>query len=130
MDLNIHLVPESVTLAPSVNPAADAAPSSSGVPASNVQRGGLSCSPDVSSEHFFSRITPSAHAAGAAPSLEAELRSVAQASAKKLMETIRFYEHLDYLDTKNLNTEQLYNLLNEHFNLPFKPRNLRYYRNK
>ena len=100
----------------SVNPASDAAPSSSD-------------SPDISSEHFFSRITPSAHAAGAAASLEAELRSVAQASAKKLMETIRFYEHLDYLDTKNLNTEQLYNLLNDHFHLSFKPRCLRKYRN-
>ena len=129
MDLNIHFNPESVTLAPSINPESHSG-SLSRVPASNVQRGGLSTSPDVSSEHFFSRITPSAHASGAAPSLEAELRSVAQASAKKLMETIRFYEHLDYLDTKNLTTEQLYNLLNEHFNLPFKPRNFRYYRNK
>ena len=129
MDLNIHFVPESATLAPSINPESHSG-SSSGVPASNVQRGGLSCSPNISSEHFFSRITPAAHAAGAAASVEAELRSVAQASAKKLMETIRFYEHLDYLDTKNLTTEQLYNLLNEHFNLPFKPRNFRYYRNK
>ena len=116
MDLNIHFVPESATLVPSINPESHSGSSFS--------------SPDVSSEHFFSRITPSAHAAGAAPSIEAELYSVAQASAKKLMETIRFYEHLNYLDTKNLTTEQLYNLLNEHFNLPFKPRNLRYYRNK
>lgn len=113
MDLNIRITPESVTLTPS------------GVPASNVQCGGSSANPSP----LFSRITPSAHAAGAAQSLEAELCSVAQASAKKLMETIRFYEHLDYLDTKNLNTEQLYNLLNDHFHLSFKPRCLRKYRN-
>ena len=128
MDLNIHLVPESATT-PSINPASDAAPSSSGVPASNVQRGGLSCSPNISSEHFFSRITPAAHAAGAAASVEAELRS-ASVSAPKLVKVIRTNERLGYLDTQNLSSTTLYELLNEHFNLPFKPRNFRYYRNK
>ena len=125
MDLNIRFNPESVTLTPS------------GVPASNVQWGGSSVNPasdaisplTANPSPLFSSITPSAHAAGAAASVEAELCSVAQASAKKLMETIHFYEHLDYLDTKNLNTEQLYNLLNDHFHLSFKPRCLRKYRN-
>ena len=103
MDLNIHLVPESATT-PSINPASDA-------------RSPLTANPSP----LFSRITPSAHAAGAAPSLEAELRS-ASVSAPKLVKVIRTNERLGYLDTLNLSSTTLYELLNEHFNLPFKVR--------
>lgn len=109
VDLFIHFDHESVT---------DASSTSSINPAS-----------DAGSSPFFSRITQTAHDHGAAPSIEAELRS-ASVSAPKLIKVIRTNERLGYLDTQNLTSTTLYELLNEHFNLPFKLRTFQDYRSK
>lgn len=51
-------------------------------------------------------------------------------SAPKLIKAIRTNEALGYLDTKNLSSTELYNLLNEHYELPFKYRQFAQERNK
>ena len=89
----------------------------------------LESAPDVGSEHLFCRITKAAYDQGKAQKVELELRS-ACVSAPKLIKAIRFYEALGYLDTQNLSSVTLYELLNEHFGLPFKQRNFNNYRSK
>ena len=89
----------------------------------------LESAPDLGSEHLFGRITKAAYDQGKAQMVELELRS-ACVSAPKLIKAIRFYEALGYLDTKNLSSVTLYELLNEHFGLPFKQRNFTNYSSK
>lgn len=82
-----------------------------------------------SDTHFFSRITPQAYAEHHAQSVENELR-LASIHAPSLVKAIRTNEALGYLDTSNLASSVLFNLLNDHFHLPFKQRNFTRYRNK
>jgi hypothetical protein len=89
----------------------------------------LESAPNLGSEHLFCRITKAAYDQGNAQKVELELRS-ACVSAPKLIKAIRFYEALGYLDTQNLSSVTLYELLNEHFGLPFKIRNFEIYRSK
>ena len=79
--------------------------------------------------NLFCRITPEAFNKGKAQAVEDELRS-ASVSAPKLIRAIRTNEALGYLDTQNLYSADLYDLLNEHFQLRFKVRNFTTYRNK
>jgi hypothetical protein len=80
-----------------------------------------SVSPESNSGNsLFCRITKEAYDKGKAQQVEAELRS-ACVSAPKLVKTIRTNEALGYLDTQNLSSVELYELLNEHYHLPFKP---------
>ena len=74
----------------------------------------------VEEDELFCRITKEAYDKGKAQQVEAELRS-ACVSAPKLVKTIRTNEALGYLDTQNLSSVELYELLNEHYHLPFKP---------
>ena len=83
----------------------------------------------VSNSSLFSRITQAAYDKGIAQQVEDELRG-ACFSAPMLIKTIRMYEALGYLDTKSLSSSYLYQLLHEHFGLPFQPRCFRYYRSK
>ena len=78
---------------------------------------------------LFCRITQTAHDKGIALQVENELRS-ACVSAPKLIKVIRTNEALGYLDTQNLSSVDLFNLLNEHFALPFKLRTFQDYRSK
>lgn len=78
---------------------------------------------------LFCRITQKAYDMQQAQAVEHELRSAA-ISAPKLVQAIRTNEALGYLDTKNLSSTDLYNLLNEHFGLTFKQRNFAKYRAK
>ena len=89
----------------------------------------LESAKDFGSEHLFCRITKAAYDQGKAQQVELELRS-ACVSAPKLIKTIRINEALGYLDTQNLSSVTLYELLNEHFGLPFKLRNFEIYRSK
>ena len=77
----------------------------------------------------FCRITDLAHQEGKALIVENELRS-ACVSAPKLVRVLRTNEALGYLDTQNLSSRDLYDLLNEHFGLAFKQRNFDHYRSK
>ena len=85
--------------------------------------------PVETSETLFCRITQAAYNKGKAQQVEDDLRS-ACISAPKLVKTIRTNEALGYLDTQNLSSVELYNLLNEHFGLTFKLRNFDTYRSK
>ena len=82
--------------------------------------------PEIS---LFPRITKAAHDKGIAQQIENELRS-ASVSAPKLVKCIKTNEALGYLDTQNLASTDLYNLLNDHFQLPFKLRTFQIYRCK
>ncbi len=101
------------------------------LPSSSANRDSSSDSPALDSEntHLFCCITKAAYDKGIAQQVEDELRS-ACVSAPKLVKAIKTNEALGYLDTKNLTSEELFDLLNEHFGLHFKPRNFRYYRSK
>lgn len=72
-------------------------------------------------DDLFCRITKEAYEKGKAQQVENELLS-ACVSAPKLVKAIRTNEALGYLDTKDLPATDLYNLLDEHYHLPFKPR--------
>ena len=85
--------------------------------------------PVETSETLFCRITQAAYDKGKAQQVEAELKS-ACTSAPKLVKAIRTNEALGYLDTKNLSSVELYNLLNKHFGLTFKVRTFQDYRSK
>ena len=76
---------------------------------------------------FFSRITQAAYDKGMAQAVEDELRC-ASISAPKLVKSIRTNEALGYLDTQNMSSRDLFNLLNDHFGLPFKERCFMNYR--
>ena len=78
---------------------------------------------------YFCRITEAAISAGKALQIDDELRSAA-VSAPKLIKAIRTNEALGYLDTKNLSSTELYNLLNEHYELTFKYRQFAQERNR
>ena len=80
-------------------------------------------------DEVFCRITSEAHTTGKAQAVEDELRS-ACIQAPTLMAAIRTNEALGYLDTKNLNSTLLFNLLNEHFHLPFLLRTFQRQRSK
>ena len=80
-------------------------------------------------QNFFCRITDEAREKNKAKALEEELRR-ACISAPKLMAAIRTNEALGYLNTQNLSSKDLYDLLNEHFHLPFQLHNFTKYRSK
>ena len=79
--------------------------------------------------NLFCRITDLAHQEGKALIVENELRS-ACVSAPKLVRALRTNEALGYLDTQNLSSRDLYDLLNEHFSLPFGVHTFTVYRSK
>ena len=83
----------------------------------------------VNNEDFFCRITQHAIETGHAQEVENELRS-ACVSAPKLVKAIRTNEALGYLDTKNLSSQALYDMLKEHFGLNFGVRNFTIARNR
>ena len=85
--------------------------------------------PVETSETLFCRITQVAYDKGKAQQVEDELQS-ACVSAPKLVKAIRTNEALGYLDTQNLSSVELYNLLNEHFGLTFRVRTFQDYRSK
>ncbi len=90
----------------------------------------LSSAPNVRPETpLFSRITPKAYAEGRAQSVEDGLR-LASIHAPSLIKAIRTNEALGDLDTTNLQSSELYHLLDDHYHLPFKQRNFTKYRNK
>ena len=72
----------------------------------------------VSQVVLFCRITHEAYDRNKAQAVESELRS-ACGSAPKLIRVIRTNEALGYLDTQNLSSKELYELLDEHFGLSF-----------
>ena len=82
-----------------------------------------------SSAKLFCRITQHAIETGHAQEVEDELRS-ASVSAPKLVKAIKTNEALGYLDTQNLSSTELYDLLNEHYALSFSVSNFRRYRSK
>lgn len=73
--------------------------------------------------HFFCRITQEAYDKGTAYAVEEELRSAATGTAAKLIAALRTNEALGYIDTKNLSSAELYDLLNRHFHLDYSQRN-------
>ena len=75
----------------------------------------------VNESDFFCRITKHAIDSGHAQEVEDALRS-ASVSAPKLVKAIKTNEALGYLDTQNLTSQALYDMLNEHFGLAFKYR--------
>ena len=82
--------------------------------------GPLSSAPDVRPEKsLFCRITQAAYDKGIAQQVDDELRS-ASVSAPKLVKALRTNDALGYTDTKNLQSTDLYNLLDKHYPLPFK----------
>lgn len=94
-------------------------PSSSGAPHDFAEK----------DNSLFCRITQVAHDKGVAQQVENELRSAA-VSAPKLVKVIRTNEALGYLDTQNINSTDLYELLNDHFQLEFKVRTFQLARSK
>ena len=82
-----------------------------------------------SDTHLFSRITPQAYAEGRAQSVDDELR-LASIHAPSLIKAIRTNEALGDLDTTNLQSSELYHLLDDHYHLQFKQRNFTKYRNR
>lgn len=83
----------------------------------------------VNESDFFCRITRHAIDSGHAQEVEDELRS-ASVSAPKLVKVIKTNEALGYLDTQNLSSQALYDMLNEHFGLKFGVRNFTIARNR
>ena len=72
----------------------------------------------VNRPKLFCRITKEAYERGKAQTVEDNLRS-ACTSAPNLIAAIRTNEALGYLDTVNLSSTELYDLLNEHYGLSF-----------
>ena len=83
----------------------------------------------VPPSRFFCRITQHAIDDNKAKTVEDDLRR-ACVNAPTLVKAIRINEALDYLDTQNLNSKELYELLNEHYGLRFKPHTFTVYRGK
>lgn len=83
----------------------------------------------VNESDFFCRITQHAIDSGHAQEVENALRS-ACVSAPKLVKAIKTNEALGYLDTQNLSSQALYDMLNEHFGLKFGVRNFTIARNR
>lgn len=82
-----------------------------------------------SGKQLFCRITKAAYEKGVAQKVDNDLRS-ASISAPKLCKVIKLNEALDYLDTKDMHSTDLYVLLDEHYHLPFKIRTFQDYRSK
>ena len=78
-------------------------------------------------KRLFCRITKAAYEKGVAQQVDDDLRS-ACVSAPKLVKALNTNDALGYTDTKNLSSTDLYDLLNEHYGLSFKPRNFAKYR--
>ena len=68
---------------------------------------------------LFCRITKAAYEKGVAQQVEDDLCS-ACVSAPKLVKALNTNDALGYTDTKNLYSSELYDLLDEHYGLPFK----------
>lgn len=79
-------------------------------------------------ERHFGLLTAQCIREGKAQAVEAELRSAASGSAQKLVQCIRTNEALGYIDTKNLNSQALYDELNAYFGLKYKYQNFAKYR--
>ena len=99
------------------------------MPATNAEPQDVQPEPVQKEASFFCRITKVAYDKGMAETVEAELRS-ACVSAPKLIKALRTNEALGYLDTQNLSSVDLYELLNKHFQLPFKLRTFQENRSK
>ena len=82
-----------------------------------------------SDKKLFPRITKHAYELGKAQEVDDEL-CAASVSAPKLVKAIRTNEALGYLDTQNLSSTDLYNLLNIHYDLKFQIRTFQKYRSK
>jgi len=80
-------------------------------------------------DNLFCLITKHAYETGHAQAVEDELRASC-VSAPKLVKAIRTNEALGYLNSQNLSSVELYELLNEHYKLPFKLRVFQNYRSK
>ena len=78
---------------------------------------------------LFPRITKHAYDKGVAQNVDDELRS-ASVSAPKLVKALNLNEALGYVDTKNMSSNDLYDMLDECYDLSFKPRCFRNYRSK
>ena len=78
---------------------------------------------------LFCRITQHAIDDNKAQDVDNDLRK-ACVSAPKLVRALRINEALDYLDTQNLKSKELYELLDEHYGLRFKPHTFTVYRGK
>lgn len=68
---------------------------------------------------LFCRITKAAYDKGVAQQVDDDIRS-ACVSAPKLVKALKTNDALGYTDTNNLNSSDLYDMLNEHYGLPFK----------
>ncbi len=68
---------------------------------------------------LFCRITQAAYDKGVAQKVDDDLRS-ASVSAPKLVKALNLNDALGYTDTLNLPSTDLYDMLNEHYGLPFK----------
>ena len=80
----------------------------------------LSSAPDVRPEKsLFCCITKAAYEKGVAQRVDDELRS-ACVSAPKLVKALNTNDALGYVDTRNLNSSDLFDMLDEHYRLPFK----------
>ena len=79
-----------------------------------------SVSPESNSgKSLFCRITQAAYDKGVAQQVDDDLRS-ASVTAPKLVKALNTNDALGYTDTKNLNSSDLYDMLDEHYGLPFK----------
>ena len=70
-------------------------------------------------KRLFCRITKAAYEKGVAWQVEDDLRS-ACISAPKLVKALKTNDALGYTDTQNLYSTDLYDMLDEHYGLPFK----------
>ena len=68
---------------------------------------------------LFCRITKAAYEKGVAQQVDDDLRS-ATVSAPKLVKALNTNDALGYTDTRNLNSSDLFDMLDEHYGLPFK----------
>ena len=68
---------------------------------------------------LFCRITKAAYEKGVARKVDEDLRS-ACITAPKLVKALKTNDALGYTDTNNLNSSDLYDMLNEHYGLSFK----------
>ncbi|MBO7459024.1 MAG: hypothetical protein J6T80_07215 [Paludibacteraceae bacterium] len=78
---------------------------------------------------YFCYITPLCISKQMASHVESHLRKACGGKASVLWQTIHEYELMDYLSTKNLSAQQIYEELSDYFGpLPFSERTFRMYR--